>query len=72
MADARKEFPFIKDFYLSFFIYFIYGIFSYRSQLRSQQAIEKDYVEIACELWLQPRTPSFTYAGNTQRNEKIR
>ena len=25
-------------------------------------AIEKDYVEIACELWLQPRTPSFTYA----------
>ena len=28
------------------------------------EAIEKDYVEIACELWLQARIPSFTYGEN--------
>ena len=35
---------FIKDFYLSFFIYLIYGIFSYRSQLRSQQVLPEKEV----------------------------
>ena len=42
--ELGEEFPFIKDFYLSFFIYLIYGIFSYRSQLRSQQVLPEKEV----------------------------